>query len=146
MASAKQHTAVPKNTAKNHLLSTTTLIDCRHAIDQRCRAQQVVFRRVFWDRCVLFGACHYLICSLAKTRRGLSARRQSALSRWHDRRDNRTQRAAERCAGRSRPFECRRWSRVDGLSQEVDGLESPPDRSGPGRSSFVYRWTFSCCF
>jgi hypothetical protein len=30
MASAKQHTAVPKNTAKNHLFSTT-LIDCMAA-------------------------------------------------------------------------------------------------------------------
>jgi hypothetical protein len=32
MARAKQHTAVPKNTAKNHLFSTTTLIDCIAAI------------------------------------------------------------------------------------------------------------------
>jgi hypothetical protein len=56
------------------------------------------------------------------------------------------QRAAERCARRSRPIECRRWSRADRLSQEVDGLESPADRSGPGRGSFVYRWTLSRCF
>jgi hypothetical protein len=32
MASAKQHTAVPKNRAKNHLFNTTTLIDCMAAI------------------------------------------------------------------------------------------------------------------
>jgi uncharacterized protein (TIGR02246 family) len=85
----------------------------------------MVFRRVFWDRVVLFGACDYLIRLLAKTGRGLSARRQSALSHWHDHCDNRVQRAAERCARRSRSIECRRWSRVDRLSQEVDGLESP---------------------
>lgn len=60
----------------------------------------VVFRRVFWDRGVLSGACHYLIRSLAKNRRGLSPRRQSALSHWHDHRDNRVQRAAERGARR----------------------------------------------
>jgi hypothetical protein len=71
---------------------------------------------------------------------------QSALSHWHDHRDNRMQRAAERCARRSRPIEYRRWSRVDRLSQEVDGLESPADRSGSSRSSFVYRWTLSRCF
>ena len=35
------------------------------------------------------------------------------------------------------------WTR---LSQEVDGLESPADKSGPGRSSFVYRWTLSRFF
>ena len=40
----------------------------------------MVFRRVFWDRGVLFGACHCLIRALAKTGRGLSACRQPALS------------------------------------------------------------------
>jgi hypothetical protein len=106
----------------------------------------MVFRGVLWDWSVLPRAWHQFTLSLGETRRGLSARRQSALSHWHDHRDNRMQRAAERCARRSRPIEYRRWSRVDRLSQEVDGLESPADRSGSSRSSFVYRWTLSRCF
>jgi len=104
------------------------------------------FAVFFWDRGVLFGACHFLVRSLAKTGRGLSARRQPALSHRYDPGDNRMQRAAERCARPSRPIECRRWSRVNRVSQEVDGLESPADGSGPGRRSFVYRWTLSRCF
>jgi uncharacterized membrane protein len=52
----------------------------------------------------------------------------------------------KRRARRRRPIECRRWSRLDRLSQEVDRLESPADGSGPGRSSFVYRWTLSRWF
>ena len=56
------------------------------------------FAVFFWDRGVLFGACHYLIRSLAKTGGGLSARRQPDPSHRYDPGDNCVQCATERCA------------------------------------------------
>jgi uncharacterized membrane protein len=56
------------------------------------------FAVFFGDRGVLFGACHYLIHSLAKAGGGLSARRQPDPSHRYDLGDNCVQCAPERCA------------------------------------------------
>jgi hypothetical protein len=67
---------------------------------------------------------------VGRSRRDLSRRRQSALSRRHHWGDDRAQRAAERRAG-GRGAECRRYQPVDALHRQLDGLEPCPD----GRSS-----------